>query len=105
MIRSAPATAASKTKVSDHGPAALQSDQARFQTLHAYFLDRLVPVCAELLDAAAAAGEIRPGTDAFGLLYAVGNLCAGGAGDPRYDARRMAGLLIAGLRQPEGALG
>ena len=86
--------------VTKHGlAAALQSDQARFQTLHAYFLDRLVPVCAELLDAAAAAGEIRPGTDAFGLLYAVGNLCAGVNSDPRYDARRMAGLLIAGLRQ------
>ena len=61
--------------VTKHGlAAALRSDQARFQTLHAWFLDRLVPVCAELLDAAAAAGEIRPGTDAFGLLYAVGNL-------------------------------
>jgi hypothetical protein len=56
-----------------------------------------------LLDAAAAAAEIRPGTDAFGLLYAVGNLCAGGDGDPRYDPRRMVGLLIAGLRQPEAA--
>ena len=90
--------------VTKHGlAAALQSDSARFETLHAYFLDRLVPVCAELLDAAAAAGEIRPGTDAFGLLYAVGNLCAGVDGDPRYDARRMAGLLIAGLRQPRPA--
>jgi AcrR family transcriptional regulator len=90
--------------VTKHGlAAALRSDQARFQTLHAYFLDRLVPVCAELLDAAAAAGEIRPGTDAFGLLYAVGNLCAGADGDGRYDARRMVGLLIAGLRQPHPA--
>ena len=86
--------------VTKHGlAAALQSDQTRFPTLHAYFLDRLVPVCAELLDAAAAA-EIRPGTDPFGLLYAVGNLCAGVSTDPRYDARRMVGLLIAGLRQP-----
>src|SRR6266436_1020695 len=61
--------------VTKHGlAAALRSDQARFQTLHAYFLDRLVPVCAELLHAATAVGGIRPGTDAFGLLYAVGNL-------------------------------
>ena len=45
-----------------HGlAAALQSDSARFETLHAYFLDRLVPVCAELLDSAAAAGEIQIG--------------------------------------------
>ena len=47
--------------VTKHGlAAALQSDNAGFETLHAYFLDRLVPVCAQLLDAAAVAGEIRP---------------------------------------------
>jgi hypothetical protein len=54
----------------------IPNDNARFETLHAYFLDRLLP---------------------------VGNLCAGADGDPRYDARRMAGLLIAGLRQPHPA--
>ena len=36
--------------------AALHSDDACFDPLHAYFLDRLVPVCAELLDAAAGIG-------------------------------------------------
>jgi AcrR family transcriptional regulator len=86
-----------------HGlAAALQSDSARFETLHAYFLDRLVPVCAQLLDAAAAAGEIRPDVDAYGLLRAIGNLCVGSDGDSRYDARGMVGLLIAGLLQPPG---
>jgi AcrR family transcriptional regulator len=86
--------------VTKHGlAAALRSDQAGYKTLHAYFLDRLVPVCAQLLDAAVEAGEIRPDVDAFGLLYGVGNLCAGADGDPRYDARRMVGFLIAGLRQ------
>ena len=79
--------------------AALRSDSARFETLHAYFLDRLVPVCAQLLDAAADAGEILPGMDAYGFLFGIGNLCAGADGDSRYDARRMAGLLVAGLRQ------
>jgi AcrR family transcriptional regulator len=84
--------------VTKHGlAAALQSDNARFETLHAYFLERLVPVCAQLLDAAAAAGQIRPGMDAYELLRAVGNLCVGVDGDSRYDARRMTGLLIAGL--------
>src|SRR5437764_3616711 len=40
--------------VTKHGlAAAMQSDQAGFKTLHAYFLDRLVPVCAQLLEAAA----------------------------------------------------
>ncbi|MCG5438372.1 TetR/AcrR family transcriptional regulator [Micromonospora sp. PSH25] len=85
--------------VTKHGLAeALQSDDAAFETLHAYFLDRLVPVCARLLDAAATAGEIRPDVTAFELLRGVGNLCIG-AGEPRYDARRMVDLLVAGLRQ------
>ncbi len=85
-----------------HGLAeALQSDDAAFATLHAYFLDRLVPACARLLDAAAAAGEIRPDTDAVELMRGVGNLCIGADNDPRYDARRMVGLVIAGLRARE----
>jgi hypothetical protein len=87
--------------VTKHGlSAALRSDNASFETLHAYFLDRLVPVCAELLDAAAAAGEIHPGLDALELLRGVGNLCIGVERDSRYDARRMVGLLVAGLAQP-----
>jgi AcrR family transcriptional regulator len=86
--------------VTKHGlAAALQSDNARFEALHSYFLDRLVPVCAELLDAAAAAGEIRQGMDAYELMRGVGNLCAGVDGGSRYDARRLVELLIAGLRQ------
>ena len=84
--------------ITKHGLAAmLQSDDPSFATLHAYFIDRLVPVCGQLLDAAVSAGEIRPGLDPFALLYGVGNLCAGDGRDPRYDARRLVGLLIAGL--------
>jgi AcrR family transcriptional regulator len=90
--------------ITKHGlAAALQSDNARFEALHAYFLDRLVPVCAQLLDAAAAAGEIRADVDAYGLLRGVGNLCAGADGDARYDARRMVGLLVDGLLQSRPA--
>lgn len=86
--------------ITKHGlAAALRSDRARFETLHAYFLDRLVPVCAELLAAAAAAGEIRADVGAYELLFGIGNLCVGVDGDSGYDARRMVGLLIAGLRQ------
>ncbi|MEW2386492.1 TetR/AcrR family transcriptional regulator [Micromonospora sp. NPDC047707] len=85
--------------VTKHGlAAALQSDAAAFQTLHAYFLDRLVPVCDQLLDAAVAADEIRPDMDAYGLLRGVGNLCIGAGSDPGYDARRLVDLLVAGLR-------
>ncbi|WP_232374738.1 TetR/AcrR family transcriptional regulator [Mycolicibacterium mengxianglii] len=85
--------------VTKHGlAAALQSDNDRFETLHAYFVDRLLPVCAQLLDAAAESGEIRSGTDAYGFMRAIGNLCVGADGDSRYDARSMVGLLVAGLR-------
>lgn len=85
--------------VTKHGLAgALQSDAAAFQTLHDLFLGRLVPACAQLLDAAATAGEIRLDVDAYQLLRGVGNLCVGDDTDPRYDARRLVGLLIDGLR-------
>jgi AcrR family transcriptional regulator len=77
---------------------ALQSDSAAFETLHAYFLDRLVPVCGNLLEAAAAAGETVSDVDAYELMRAIGNLCIGADTDPDYDARRMVQLVIAGLR-------
>ncbi|WP_306189636.1 MULTISPECIES: TetR/AcrR family transcriptional regulator [unclassified Streptomyces] len=84
-----------------HGLAtALQTDNAGFETLHAYFLDRLLPVCTQLLDAAAASGEIRSGIDAYHLMRGIGNLCIGADSDPRYDARRVVALLVAGLRRP-----
>ncbi|WP_030937178.1 TetR/AcrR family transcriptional regulator [Streptomyces sp. NRRL S-646] len=87
--------------VTKHGLAAvLQSDNAGFETLHAYFLDRLVPVCTQLLDAAATSGEIRSDLKAYELMRGVGNLCIGAESDPRYDARRLVELLIAGLRRP-----
>jgi hypothetical protein len=61
--------------VTKHGLAkALQPEEAAVETLHAYFLDRLVPVCSELLKAAADADEIRPDTDTLELLFGVGNL-------------------------------
>jgi AcrR family transcriptional regulator len=85
--------------VTKHGLAgALQSDNAGFEALHAYFLDRLVPVCGELLDAAIATGEIRAEVRPMELMRGVGNLCVGADTDPRYDARRLVGILLAGLR-------
>ncbi|MEV0624235.1 TetR/AcrR family transcriptional regulator [Nonomuraea sp. NPDC050404] len=86
--------------VTKHGlAAALQSDEAGFEALHAYFIDRLLPVAAQLLEAASAAGEIRSGIEAYELLRGVGNLCIGAEHDSRYDARRLVELLIAGLRR------
>jgi AcrR family transcriptional regulator len=85
--------------VTKHGlAAALRSDDAGFAALHAHFVERLVPVCAGLLDAADRSGEVRPGIDAYQLMRGVGNLCIGADSDARYDARPMVGLLLAGLR-------
>jgi AcrR family transcriptional regulator len=86
--------------VTKHGLATvLQPDSAGFATLHAYFLDRLVPVCAQLLKACVQAGEISADIDAYELMRGIANLCVGGDLDPRYDARRMVELLITGLLQ------
>jgi AcrR family transcriptional regulator len=86
--------------VTKHGLAtALRPDGADFIALHTYFLDRLLPVCTRLVDAAVAAGEIRADVLAYELMRGVGNLCIGAEHDPRYDARRLAGLLVAGLRR------
>jgi AcrR family transcriptional regulator len=87
--------------VTKHGLAnAMQSDGGGFAALHAYFLDRLGPVCARLLDAAVDAGEIEPGVQAYELMRGIGNLCAGRDGDPRYDPRKLVALLLRGLRCP-----
>lgn len=87
--------------VTKHGLAgAMQADNTGFETLHAYFLDRLLPVCTELLDAAVEAGEIRSDLTAYQLMRGIGNLCIGAEADSRYDARRMVELLVAGLREP-----
>jgi AcrR family transcriptional regulator len=86
--------------VTKHGLAAvLRPDSASFAALHTYFIDRLMPVCAQLLAAAVQAGEISAEIDAYQLMRGIGNLCVGADKDPRYDARRMVRLLIAGLLQ------
>jgi AcrR family transcriptional regulator len=85
--------------VTKHGLAAvLRSDSAGFDALHTYFLDRLVPVCADLLEAAAITD-----VTAYELMRGVGNLCIGADHDRDYDARRLVALLIAGLRRTSGA--
>ncbi len=84
--------------VTKHGLAdALRSDRAGFESLHAEFLDRLLPVCDGLLTAAAAAGQSRDDIPAYDLPRGIGNLCIGAETDPTYDARGMIDLLLAGL--------
>jgi AcrR family transcriptional regulator len=87
--------------VTKHGLAeALHSDQAGFESLHAEFVERLLPVCDQLLKASAAAGHTRDDIRPYDLLRAIGNLCIGVETDPDYNARRMIDLLLAGLAQP-----
>jgi len=87
--------------VTKHGLAnAMRSSGGGFEALHGYFLDRLVPVCGQLLDAAVDAGEIRPGTRAYELMRGIGNLCIGRDDDADYDPRRLVELLLRGLRRP-----
>lgn len=86
--------------VTKHGLAeALQSDQAGFESLHAEFVDRLLPVLDQLLKASAAAGQSRADIRAYDLMLAIGNLCIGAETFPGYRARRMIDLLLAGLAQ------
>ncbi|WP_369387747.1 TetR/AcrR family transcriptional regulator [Streptomyces sp. CG1] len=90
--------------VTKHGLAnTLQADSSGFTALHTYFVDRLEPVCAQLLDAAVDAGEIRPGTQPYELMRGIGNLCIGHDGDPRYDPRRLIDLLLQGLQRPQSS--
>ena len=85
--------------VTKHGLAAmLRPDSDGFQSLHSYFVDRLVPVCAALLAAAADAGEIEPGTEPYELMRGIGNLCIGGS-DELYEPRRLVALLLLGLER------
>ncbi|MFC7330438.1 TetR/AcrR family transcriptional regulator [Marinactinospora rubrisoli] len=79
----------------------LQSDDPCYDPLHSYFLERLVPACTRLLDAATDSGEIRTDLAAYELMRGVGGICAGAGNNHHYDARRLVGLLIAGLRRAE----
>jgi AcrR family transcriptional regulator len=81
-----------------HGLAgALQGDSAGSDALHNYFVDRLVPVCGSLLEAALGAAGTTPPVDAYNVLKGIGNLCIGAANDPRYDAEALVQSLISGV--------
>ncbi|MEZ7003618.1 TetR/AcrR family transcriptional regulator [Streptomyces sp. AD55] len=87
--------------VTKHGlGAALGSGDAGLENLHRLMLDTLVPPCATLLDACAAADEITPGLTAYTLMRAIGNLCITGPEYDQADAKRMVATLLAGCRRP-----
>jgi AcrR family transcriptional regulator len=78
--------------------AALHSGDPAFDALPGYFMQRLGPALASLLDAAIASGEIRAGVSARDLLPAVANLCMPVADEGPAYSQRMVALLIDGLR-------
>lgn len=79
------------------GPA-LHSGDPAFQSLPEYVLGQLTPTLRGLLDAAAAAGTIRPDVDASELLLAGLQLAMPASGGDTARARRMIDLLVDGLR-------
>ena len=78
--------------------AALHSGNPAFETLPAYFNQRLLPAVQTLLATAVAAGEVRADVDASDLLIAVANLCRQSHDQAPDQARRMIALLVDGLR-------
>jgi AcrR family transcriptional regulator len=77
---------------------ALHSGDPAFDTLPAYFQQRLEPALRALLEAAAAAGEVRTDVSAEELLGAVASLCMHAYKRGPEHARRMVALLVDGLR-------
>ncbi|WP_432824563.1 TetR/AcrR family transcriptional regulator [Dactylosporangium sp. CA-092794] len=78
--------------------AALHSGDPAYDGLPAYFLRQLGPALEALLDAAAAAGEIRTDISADDLLRAVAHLCHTAPGESVAYSQRMVAVLIDGLR-------
>ena len=76
--------------------AALHSGDPAFEALPAYFVGRLSGALAGLLNAAAAAGTIKPDLDAPQLLHAVADLCHGASSIEL--SQLMVALLVDGLR-------
>ena len=83
--------------------AALHSGDPAFDALPGYFFARTAPALESLLDAAAAAGEIRADVGARDLLQAVALLCIPIPGEGPAYSQRMVSVLIDGLRYTRAA--
>jgi AcrR family transcriptional regulator len=80
--------------------AALHSGDPAFDALPGYFFERVAPALGALLEAAAAAGEIRADVSARDLLRAVALLCLPVADEGPAYSQRMVAVLTDGLRHP-----
>src|SRR5882724_6844493 len=77
---------------------ALHSGDPAFDTLPAYFKQRLEPALRTLLKSAASARQVRPDIAAEELLGAVASLCMHAYAQGPKHARRLVSLLVDGLR-------
>ena len=92
--------------VTKHGLAgALTNGSVESDALHTHFVERLVPVCEALLQAATAHDAGTPPVSAYTFMRGIGNLCIGGGRDPLYDARRLSRLLVRGVLAASGGQG
>jgi AcrR family transcriptional regulator len=78
--------------------AALHSGDPAYGALPGYFMQRLQPALASLLEAAIASGAIRADISARDLLHAVATLCMPVPDEGPAYSQRMVALLIDGLR-------
>jgi AcrR family transcriptional regulator len=79
--------------------AALHSGDPAYESLPHYLMAHLAPAAAGLLDAAAAAGKVRPDVEPVDLLMGIAHLASpDGKGGITKESRRMVSLLIDGLR-------
>jgi AcrR family transcriptional regulator len=78
---------------------ALHSGDPAFEGLPGYFLQRLGPTLAALLDAAVADGAVRDDISAEDLLHAITQLCQPVPGRAPEHNQRIVGVLLDGLRR------
>jgi len=78
--------------------AALHSGDPAFDALPGYFYQQVGPALGALLEAAAAAGEVRADISASDILRAVALLCRPVTTDDPAYSQRMVAVLIDGLR-------
>ncbi len=77
---------------------ALHSGDPAFEGLPGYFLQRLGPALAVLLDAAVADGAVRDDISAEDLLHAITQLCQPVPGRAPEHNQRIVAVLLDGLR-------
>lgn len=80
---------------------ALHSGDPAFDDLPDYFMQRLEPVLATLLDSAASTGAVRGDVSARDLLHAIALLCQPVRGEELAYNKRMVAVLVDGLRALE----